>query len=157
MQVKINDAGWKDAVYYSGLTEAFLTTGDMDGYYFLRGVGNGFSYRVNGGHLTPHGDDYQIGETYLMLDDLLEASYKTAGVFANAEYNLARKMDDKTPPKVTGGEWIDSSRDWSHMGWWWCDALYMAMNTYTLLTLKTGDKKYVEQAYEGYKYWKGNL
>ncbi len=157
MQVKINDAGWKDAVYYSGLTEAFLTTGDMNGYYFLRGVGNGFSYKVNDGHLTPHGDDYQIGETYLMLDDLLEASYKTAGVFANAEYNLARKMDDKTPPKVTGGEWIDSSRDWSHMGWWWCDALYMAMNTYTLLTLKTGDKKYVEQAYEGYKYWKGNL
>ena len=34
MEVKLNDAGWKDAVYYSGLTDYFLTTGDMSAYYF---------------------------------------------------------------------------------------------------------------------------
>ena len=157
MQVKINDDGWKDAVYYSGLSEAFFTTGDMNEYYFLRGVGNQFSYKIHSGNLTPHGDHYQIGETYLMLNDLIGTDYKIDGLMKNVEYVMARDMEDKTPPKVTGGEWIDPDRDWSHMGWWWCDALYMAMNTYTLLSLQTGERKYVEQAYEGYKYWKDKL
>lgn len=157
MQVKLNDVGWKDAVYYSGLCEAFFTTGDMDEYYFLRGMGNEFNYKVHNGNYTPHGDNYQIGETYLQLNDLLGTSYKIESVIANAEYNLSRDMNDSTPPTVTGGEYIDKSRDWSHMGWWWCDALYMSMNTYTLLSEQTGDDKYVEQAYEGYKYWKNKL
>jgi len=157
MTVKLNDSGWKDAVYYSGLSEAFFTTGDMNEYYFLRGVGNEFKYLNNKGNRTPHGDNYQIGETYLQLNELRGAAYKTADTFANAEYNLARDMNDKKAPSVSGGEYIDSSRDWSHMGFWWCDALYMAMNTYTLLSRMTGEEKYVQQCYEGYKYWKAEL
>lgn len=157
MEVKINDSQWKDAVYYSGLTESFLTTGDMDSYYFMRGVGNQFKYLNDNGNHTPHGDNYQIGESYLQLNDLKGTTYKTTDTIANAEYNLARDMNDKTPPKVSGSEWIDPSRDWSHMGFWWCDALYMALNTYTLLSRQTGDSKYVEAAFQGYQYWKEEL
>ena len=157
MDVKIDDSQWKDAVYYSGLTEAFFTTGDMNKYYFLRGIGNQFKYLNDNGNHTPHGDNYQIGETYLQLNDIRGASFKVADTVDNAIYNLNRDMNDKTPPKVSGSEWIDPNRDWSHMGWWWCDALYMALNTYTLLSLQTGDKKYVEQAFEGYTYWKEEL
>lgn len=154
MTVKINDAGWKDAVYYSGLSEAFFTTGDMDSYYFLRAVGEQFDYLNNNGKHTPHGDFYQIGETYLMLNDLRMTNYKTADSFANLDYNLARDWETKTPPSGLG---LDSSRDWSHMGFWWCDALYMAMNSYTLATLQTGDAKYVEKAFAGYQFWKNEL
>lgn len=154
MQVKVNDAGWKDAVYYSGLYEAFAATGDMDYFYFLRSVGNQFKYQNNNGNHTPHGDNYQIGETYLMLNDLFETEYKTADTMANADFNLARDMNDKNPPNGSG---LDKSRDWSHMGFWWCDSLYMALNTYTLLSIKTGEDKYVEAAYEGYKFWKKEL
>lgn len=154
MEVKLNDAGWKDAVYYSGLTDYFLTTGDMDAYYFLRAVGMQFSYLNNGGKHTPHGDNYQIGETYLMLEDLKNANYKIADTVANADYNLARDVEDKKAPAGLG---LDGSRDWSHMAFWWCDALYMAMNTYTLLSRKTGDPRYVRAAYEGYEHWKGVL
>ncbi len=154
MEVKLNDAGWKDAVYYSGLTDYFLTTGDMSAYYFLRGTGMQFSYLNNGGKHTPHGDNYQIGETYLILDDLQRADHKTADTIANAEYNLARDVNDKKAPAGLG---LDGSRDWSHMAFWWCDALYMAMNTYTLLSRKTGDAKYAEAAFAGYEYWKGVL
>lgn len=152
MQVKINDAGWKDAVYYSGLTEAFLTTGDMNEYYFLRSVGNQFKYLNNNGNHTAHGDNYQIGETYLQLNDLRNTSYKTADTFANAAYNLSRDPNDSTAPAG-----LESGRDWSHMGFWWCDALYMAMNTYTLLSRQTGEDKYVEAAHMGYEYSKGIL
>ena len=154
MQVKLTDSGWKDAVYYSGLNEAFFTTGDMDAYYYLRGVGNMFSYRVNNGKYTPHGDNYQIGETYLQLADLTGGNYKRAHILGNAEFNLARDVNDKTPPSGLG---LDTSRDWSHMGFWWCDALYMAMNSYTLLSMQTGDDKYVNAAYEGYSFWKSKL
>lgn len=154
MQVKVNDNGWKDAVYYSGLTEAFFTTGDMDNYYFLRAVGDSFSYLINSGKYTPHGDWYQIGETYLQLNDLSTAAYKTASVISNADYNIARDPNDTQAPSGLG---LDTSRDWSHMGFWWCDALYMAMNTYTLLSRQTGNDKYVEAAYAGYQHWKSVL
>lgn len=157
MQVKLDSTDWKDAVYYSGLNEAFFTTGDMEEYYFLRGMGNEFEYKIRNGHLTPHSDNYQIGETYLQLNDITGSSYKIKSVIANADYNLARDVNDPTPPVVTGGENIDKTRDWSHLGWWWCDALYMAMNTYTLLSIQTGDSKYVEAAYEAYRYWKDKL
>lgn len=157
MTVKLTDSGWKDAVYYSGLYESFMTTGDMDSYYYLRSVGNQFRYLNDNGNHTPHGDNYQIGETYLQLNDLLGADYKLADTLANADYNLSRDMEDKTPPKVSGSEWIDPSRDWSHMGFWWCDSLYMALNTYTLLSEFTGEDKYVEAAFQGYQYWKEEL
>ena len=157
MSVKIDDSKWKDAVYYSGLSEAFFTTGDMNEYYFLRGVGNQFKYLNDNGTHTPHGDNYQIGETYLMLNDIKQTAYKMTDTLGNADYNLSRDMNDKTPPKVNGSEWIDPNRDWSHMGFWWCDSLYMAMNSYTLLSELTGESKYIEAAYEGYKYWKNEL
>lgn len=153
MTVKINDDDWKDAVYYSGLMEYFMSTGDMDSYYFLRSIGSEFDYLNNRGKHTPHGDHYQIGETYLMLNELSSGAYKTADTIANAEYNLER--DDEVPSG--DGVWYDPNRDWGHMGFWWCDALYMAMNTYTLLSRQTGDSRYVEAAYEGYQYWKGEL
>ncbi len=153
MTVKVNDDEWKDAVYYSGLSEAFFTTGDMDSYYFLRAVGNQFKYLNNSGNHTPHGDHYQIGETYLMLNDLRNTNYKMADSFANLEYNMQR---GKEVPSGDG-VWYDPNRDWSNMGFWWCDALYMAMNSYTLASIQTGDAEYVEKAYDGYKFWKSVL
>lgn len=153
MQVKLNDDDWKDAVYYSGLMEAFLTTGDMNEYYFLRSIGNEFAYLNNNGKHTPHGDHYQIGETYLQLNDLRGTNYKMADSLANAEYNLTRGSSLPSGD----GIWYDTSRDWSNMGFWWCDALYMALNTYTLLSRQTGETKYVETAYNGYLYWKDEL
>ncbi|MBQ2804672.1 MAG: glycoside hydrolase family 88 protein [Clostridia bacterium] len=157
MQVKINDDNWKDAVYYSGLMESFLVTGDMDTYYFLRSVGNQFKYLNDNGSNTPHGDSYQIGESFLILNDLRETNYKMAHTLANAKYNTSRDMNNSSVPSSNGSEWLDPSRDWSHMGFWWCDALYMALNTYTLLTIQTGDSSYVEKAHEGYLYWKEEL
>lgn len=157
MQVKINDAGWKDAVYYSGLSEAFLTTGDMNSYYFLRAVGEQFKYKNNGGSHTAHGDYYQIGETYLQLNDLKSADYKLADTLANADWNLTRDPNDTSFTGFSSAKSADKKSDWQHMGFWWCDALYMSMNTYTLLSRQTGDKKYANAAYEGYTYWKGIL
>lgn len=157
MQVKIDDAGWKDAVYYSGLTESFMTTGDMDSYYFMRAVGNQFKYLNNNGSHTAHGDYFQIGESYLQLNDLKNANYKFADTLANAEYVMNRDYNDTNFTGFSSAKSADKKKDWDHMGYWWCDALYMAMNSYTLLTLQTGEDKYAKAAYEGYTYWKNVL
>ncbi len=155
MTVRIDDDNWKDAVYYSGKSEALMVTGDLDYYYFLRSVADDFGWTSHGGRHTPHADHYQIGETYLMLADLKGAEYKIADTLDSALYNINRP-DDEWPDY--GDVYNDRNKgEWQNLGFWWCDALYMAMNSYTLASRLTGDSKYVEKAYEAYKYWKGRL
>lgn len=155
MTVCVDDDNWKDAVYYSGKTEAFMTTGDLDYYYFLRSVADDFDWLNHEGKHTPHADHYQIGETYLMLADLAGADYKIADTVDSADYNIARP-DDEWPSY--SDVYNDTSKgEWQNLGFWWCDALYMAMNSYTLISRLTGESKYVEKAYEAYTYWKGRL
>ncbi len=153
MQVKIDDDNWKDAVYYSGLLESFLTTGDMDSYYFMRGVGERFSYLNHEGKHTPHADHAQIGESYLLLDELKHAEYKVSDTKANIDYCMNWEAGSFPSDDI----WYDKSRDWTHLGFWWCDALYMALNSYTLLSRLTGDDSYVLTAFDAYNYFKSSL
>ena len=154
----VNSNDWRDSVYYSGLLEYFLTTGDENAYHYLSGVAEQFDYLVNGDYRTPHGDHYQIGELYLQLNDLYgNQDFKIKSAVDNAKYNIARDPNDSSTVTSTNSYATDSSRDWSHMAFWWCDALYMAMNTYTLLSRQTGERKYVDACFEGYKHWKDQL
>ncbi|MBE7088260.1 MAG: hypothetical protein E7370_01865 [Clostridiales bacterium] len=151
----VNSNDWRDSVYYTGLLDYYMTTGDEEAYYYLSGVAEQFDYLVNGDYRTPHGDHYLIGEVFLQLNDLYGAdNFKIKSAVDNAEYNIARDPEDSRPVTSTNSYATDGSRDWSHMAFWWCDALYMSMNTYTLLSRQTGDAKYVEAAYEGYMHWK---
>ena len=154
----VNSNDWRDSVYYSGLLEYFLTTGDENAYHYLSGVAEQFNYLVNDDYRTPHGDHYQIGELYLQLNDLYgNQDFKIKSAVDNAKYNIARDPNDSSTVTSTNSYATDSKRDWSHMAFWWCDALYMAMNTYTLLSRQTGERKYVDACFEGYKHWKNEL
>lgn len=157
MEVNINDSNWKDAVFYSGLTDYYLSSGNTNYFYLLRGMFEKLGYLVNNGKPTPHGDWYQIGESYLIFEDYLGGSNKGSDALRNANYNLTRSANDL--PTTGFCTYYDTSdkTDWSHMGFWWCDALYMALNTYNLLYLKTGNETYVEKAFEGYNYFKEKL
>ena len=153
--VKLGEFEWKDSVYYSGLTDYVLTSGDKEGYDHLKGIGEAAKYRCNSGIFTPHGDHYQIGETFMQLGDFTNLSYAFTQPKSNADWNIAAYPN--VPPKVSGDHRDDNSRDWSHLSFWWCDALYMALNTYTILSRITGDDRYVETAKEGYDYAKASL
>ena len=151
----VNSNDWRDSVYYTGMLDYYMTTGDEEAYYYLSSMSEQFDYLVNGDYRTPHGDHYLIGEVYLQLNDLYGGdNFKIKSAVDNAEYNIARDPEDSKPVTSTNSYATDSSRDWSHMAFWWCDALYMSMNTYTLLSRQTGDSKYVEAAYQGYMHWK---
>lgn len=151
--VKVDSIDWKDSVYYSGLYDATITTGELEGYYLLRNISVRNNYTINKGNYTPHADHYQVGETYMGLNDMKPSDYKTESAKANAVHNLTRSGDTRTPNDQAG----DRSRDWSHMGYWWCDAIYMGMNTFTILDRTEGDHDYVEKANDAYTYSKGNL
>lgn len=157
MAVNIDDSNWKDAVFYSGLTDYYLTSGNTDYLYLLRGMFEKLGYQVNGGKATPHGDWYQIGESYLIFEDYLGGQNKGKDALRNADYNLTRSANDLPTSGLCNYYDTSDKTDWSHMGFWWCDALYMALNTYSLLYLKTGEDKYVESAFEGYQYFKEKL
>ena len=157
MEVKINDSNWKDAVFYSGLTDYYLSSGNMTDFYILRGMFEKFDYQVNAGKPTPHGDYYQIGESYLLFEDYLGGANKGNDAKRNADYNISRNASDLPTTGLCTYYDTSSKTDWSHMGFWWCDALYMALNTYNLLYLKTGESIYVKKAFEGYQYFKNKL
>ncbi|MBO5529423.1 MAG: glycoside hydrolase family 88 protein [Bacilli bacterium] len=152
--VALGEQEWKDSVYYSGLTDYVLTTGYEYGYDYLKGISQSYKYACNGGDFTPHGDWYQIGETYMQLGDLEGTAYPSLQPRENLDWNIAAYPNAPTGSKNAH---MDSGRDWTHGGWWWCDALYMAMNSYTLMSRITGDEKYVEAAEKAYDYAKGNL
>ena len=153
--VKLGEFEWKDSIYYSGMSDYILTTGDQAGYDYLKGIGEAAKYRCNSGTYTPHGDHYQIGETFMNLGDIASTSYQAAQPRSNLDWNVAAYPN--VPPKVSGDHRDENSRDWSHLSFWWCDALYMALNSYTLMSKITGEDKYVTTAKAGYDYAKGFL
>ena len=130
--IGVTTIGWKEAVYYLGVSDAYLTTGDLDYYLGCRDTAESFEYKVNGGKLTDFGDDYAISQMYLTLNALSpDADYKLAGTIANADYNM----------------------DLGKVDYHWCDALFMSGMVYTELTKLTGDPVYSDTEYKSYKEW----
>lgn len=133
--IGVIDDGWKEGVYYIGLSDAYLTTGNLDYYLDCRGAAESFKYQVNGGTLTDFGDDYCISQMYLVLNELSPGSYKLESTLKNADYNISL------------GE----------LDYHWCDALFMSGMVFTELTNLTGDKTYSDTEYATYLKWKEQL
>ena len=152
--VALGEQEWKDSIYYSGLMDYVLTSGDAVSYEYLKGIAESYLYRCNGGDYSAHGDWYQIGETYMQLGDLDGTYYPHKQAQDNLDWII--KAYPNAPTGSKNGH-QDSGRDWTHGGWWWCDALYMAMNSYTLMGRITGEAKYVELASNAYDYAKAIL
>lgn len=149
----IGDYGcnWQDSVFYHGLMDAYMTIGNEDIMYYLKDIGSQFGYKVNkDGSYTNHADWYTLGETFLLMDELEEGTgrYRSLNAISNAD-TLIKKN------RSTNNGFNYSSPKGS-MNYWWCDALYMGMNTMTLLG-ELFEKDYVQDAYDGYAYWKDIL
>ncbi len=134
--IGVTTVGWKESVYYIGVMDAYMTTGDLDYYLNCRDTAESFAYKVNGGQLTDFGDDYAISQMYLGLDALSpDPDYKLAGTIANADYNV----------------------DLGKVEYWWCDALFMSGMVYTELSRRTGDSSYSDTEFASYKEWYDKL
>ncbi len=129
----ISDLKWTSAVYYSGIMDAYMTTGDLDYYLFAHNRAESVDYRMNSASFTDHGDDYSISQLYLTLNGLLPSDKKTAKLLANADYNV----------KTNGFIRYD-----------WCDALFMSGSIYTKLANLTGDDEYSRVEHESYLRWR---
>lgn len=133
--IGVNDDGWKEGVYYVGLTDAYLSTGELDYYLDFRAAAESFGYKVNSGTLTDYGDDYCISQMYLALNKLSPDPYKLEGTIANADYNISLgKLD-----------------------YHWCDALFMSGMVFTELTNLTGNEVYSDTEFATHLEWKAQL
>lgn len=126
------DGGWEAGVYYLGVSDAYMTTGNLDYYLDCRKAAESFNYMVNKGTHTRHADWYCISQMYLTMNDLLPADFKVASVLDNADYNVAQGILD----------------------YWWCDALFMSCMVFTELTNLTGDARYSDINYQTYLKWR---
>lgn len=150
---KTEDYGyrWQDGVMYVGMMDAYMTTGQQDILYFLRSIGDMHDWEVNNGNKTNHADYYIMGEMFMLLEQLDPTynSYKLKHAADNAAWVIEQNAKTNTG--------FDYSSPTGSMNFWWCDALYMAMNTYTILAQITGKSEYVQAAFDGYNYWKDIL
>ncbi len=133
--IGVTDDGWKEGVYYIGLSDAYITTGDLDYYLDCRCEAEYYQYKVNGGKLTDFGDDYCISQMYLAMNRLSPGAHKLQSTLENADYNLSLgKLD-----------------------YHWCDALFMSGMVFTELSNLTGDPRYRETEHATYLEWKAKL
>ena len=134
--IGVTAIGWKEAVYYIGVMDAFQTTGDLDYYLNCRDTADFRAYGVNGGALTDFGDDYAISQMYIALNALApDSERKLKSPIANADFNMQR----------------------GKVEYWWCDALFMSGMVFTELSQLTGDRIYTDTEYASYLDWYGTL
>ena len=150
---KTEDFGyrWQDGVMYVGMMDAYMTTGQDDILYFLRNIADMHDWQVNNGSKSNHADYYIMGEMFLLLEQLdpTYTGYKSAHSAENAAWVIEQNARTNTG--------FDYNSPTGSMNFWWCDALYMAMNTYTILAETTGKSEYVDAAFNAYNYWKDIL
>lgn len=133
--IGVNDDNWEEGVFFAGLSDAYMTTGDLDYYMYCRGTAENFGYLAYGGQPTENGDHYCIGQMYLAMNELSPDERKVANIQACADYNLNRGEVD----------------------YHWCDAIFMSAMVYRALTNLTGDESYVTTEHESYLRWRAQL
>jgi unsaturated rhamnogalacturonyl hydrolase len=114
--------GWVQGAYLTGVMEAYRATQDEAYLNYARKVANDNSWKL--GPRPDYADDHIVGQTYLELHRLSPA--------------------DSPIEETRLG--IDRVIEKQHVGrklWWWCDAIYMAPQTFAKLAQVTGDKRYL--------------
>ncbi len=122
--------------------------------------------------VTDFADNYLVGESYLFMNELQPVkeglnNYKLFNTYVNADAQMLNKP--------SWGQNFNTGNGYSNGGnagpaksdirplpenildWWWCDAVYMGLNSYTLMTNATGDPTYAEKAFRTYEYFKSVL
>jgi rhamnogalacturonyl hydrolase YesR len=86
------------------------------------------------------------------MNELRPHEAKVFNTAVNAEANMLTKPSWN----ANFNEGTDN-KNTETFDWWWCDALYMGLNTYTLMYKQTGDEAYIQKGYKSYLYWKEKL
>lgn len=140
---KVASNCWFEAVYHTGLLEAYMTTGDADYYLSSNQFAESYGYMVLGTENTAHADWFAVGQNFLTLYELSPYSQnKLTDTFVNTDWLADRAVRENDPVPLD---------------FWWCDAFYMGGLIFTKATNLTGDTKYAEAEHAAYLHWRDKL
>lgn len=127
---------WTNSTFYIGLLEWAKESANDDQVNWLEAIGEKNGWRMpenfkNSGYKLYHADELCIGQLYLGLYD----SFKIAKMKNEVQKRLDWIIENPGKESMAA----NNKQTWS-----WCDALFMAPATFTLMSKVTGDERYVK-------------
>lgn len=127
---------WTSSTFYIGLLKWAKESKNAEQINWLEAIGekNGWCMPENfknNGYKLYHADELCIGQLYLGLYDSFKMAKMKNGVQKRLDWII------ENPGKESMA--ANNKQTWS-----WCDALFMAPTTFTLMSRVTGDERYVK-------------
>jgi unsaturated rhamnogalacturonyl hydrolase len=119
---------WTRAVFYVGVMEAYLATGEPFYRDACRRWAEAAGWKLHPADRPRFADDQACCQVYLDLF-LLDPGPASAPMIADARRVFDAMIAEPRPGRVD---------------WWWCDALFMAPPVLVRLAAATGDGRYLE-------------
>lgn len=126
----VPDNGWIRGAFYTGVMATYHATGNEK--ILKKALEWASKNKWKLGPRIRNADDHVVAQTYLQLYDIKKDPLMIEKTREILDQIIANPM----PGNTTG--WA-KNKNWS-----WCDALYMDPPVYAMLSLETGDKKYLE-------------
>lgn len=127
---------WTRGVYYEGLMALYEIHPRQEYYDYAYAWGEHHKWLPRNGNTTRHADDQCCLQTYIDLYKLNGERRLIQGAITNMNMMAATPMADD---------------------WWWIDAIQMAMPVLTKLYSVTKEQKYLDKAWELYRYTRDEL
>jgi uncharacterized repeat protein (TIGR02543 family) len=120
---------WARAVYHAGNVDFYKVYPKKIYLDYSKQWAVKNSWAVSGGSTTVNADNRTCGQAYidLYLQDEVKDEAKISAIKANLDYMVSATRADH---------------------WWWIDAIFMDMPTFTRLGVLTGDSKYFDKMYQ---------
>lgn len=122
---ELND--WTNAVFYSGLSKAWQTTGSPRIFNAMKQMGESIGWQP--GKRWYHADYIAIGSPMVDIyrvehkEDMIRPTIDTLDLYISRPYPV---------------------KGWEIVKWWWCDALFMGPPLFVKMGMTTGDSKYLK-------------
>ncbi|MCP4900569.1 MAG: glycoside hydrolase family 88 protein [bacterium] len=127
---EVSDTEWVRGAFFAGVIAAFEATGDSDYWDAAKELSLRNTWQP--GPRPRHADDHCIAQTYTKIF-LIE---RDPDMIAATVSRFDEMIADPRPGPSAG--WTENDN------WSWCDALFMAPPTMTLIAEATGERKYLD-------------
>ena len=138
--------GWQHGALYVGLMRWADLPGNQRYLAALEQIAEENEWRL--GDRLFHADDHVVGQLYLHLYGKAQEKERLEHTIAQLNQVMAAEPDGRLVFECKHIKVVGRS---CQLRWCWCDALFMSPQTWMMLTLATGDEKYMAFADE--EFW----
>lgn len=125
---------WTNGALYAGLSSFAGIANDSICNSLMKKVGEKFDWQLGIGRARYHADHYCVGQMYCRMYEINQDPHMIADLKLLADTLIARPHTESLVWKKDIG-----TREWA-----WCDALFMAPPSLSMLAHVTGEQKYLD-------------